>query len=471
MGKKIKISLCVGLFLVMSFCYATVVLSFADDFFSSDDLFVEETEIINDEVGKELEVERVGFSGEMYLDLGYVSYLKDYDWFGLGKQNLNKMRNSMKANFLLDVRLTNGIKGFVNFGATCHPAGVDNGGLSQEGDTHSDATKKCCDLQIKEIFIDTNWDRKVYFRIGKQFIQWGQGYFWNPTDLINAQRREFFAPERPREGAYGLRVQIPFGISKNLFFFTGMDHAELVDDLPWSGKYEFLLGNTEMSLSAWVKKNYHPVYGLDFSGRVSKVDFQGEIGLSHGSDNKIMDYNSLEVTTEGDRWVPKISLGFTRCFTHNQIKERVRATMEFYYNEAGYDKNIFARVAGTTLEPMERLEVQKKFLEVYEPFMNFRYYLAYFCSLQKFITADNTLYMKGITNLADGSSSLSIGVSYNPALTDMVVDFAVNAGLGDKYTEATFLGDRRTWRLLSPFNNSVVFLIVSSDKTITCNRG
>jgi hypothetical protein len=38
---------------------------------------------------------------------------------------------------------------------------------------------------IKEFFIDTNLRQKVYFRMGKQVLKWGQGYFWNPSDLLH----------------------------------------------------------------------------------------------------------------------------------------------------------------------------------------------------------------------------------------------------------------------------------------------
>src|SRR5690606_24070602 len=96
----------------------------------------------------------------------------------------------------------------------------------------------------------------------------------------------------------------------------------------------------------------------------------------------IMDYDTLEVTKEDGDLIPKASFGFTRYFDHGDINDRISITGEFYYNGAGYEKNIFERIKA---EPYAK---QIFLTEVYQPYRNSKYYFSVFSSIRKFLDPD-----------------------------------------------------------------------------------
>lgn len=415
-----------------------------DILFSEEGMIIEEETLISETVDEELNEKRIGVSGEVTARTVYTNYSSSDNWFGLEDKE-NQLSNSIKADIFFDARLSDGSKGFLSLEASYYPQGITetiylDEILSESIGVEKITTKKYTDLCVNEFFVDANWKNRVYFRTGKQVLKWGRSYFWNPTDLINVERKDFFNLNNLRGGTYGIKVHIPFGVERNIYFFLGMDDAEEVDDLSFAGKYEFLAGNTEISLSSWIKKDYKPVYGFDISSRIADIDWRGEISLSRGDNVSYLDYDTLELVEEGNDWIPRASIGFTKFFDYGDISDRISLTGEVYYNGNGYDENIFHRIEGVS-DPIEKNELKGEFLEsVYEPYMNSKYYFAVFTSVNKFIVSNATLNLNCLTNLVDRSSSLSAGVSYTP-LTDLTINLNVNKSFGDMYTEATFMGN------------------------------
>jgi hypothetical protein len=223
-----------------------------------------------------------------------------------------------------------------------------------------------------------------------------------------------------------------------------MDDAETVDEASLAAKYEFLVGETEMSFSAVTGGGFKPVYGYDFSGaKLGGLNLHGEISLNLGDHQKMLNYDDLTVKNEADDWFPKACLGFTKYFTNGAIKDRISVTSEFYYNGAGYDQNIFQRVAAEPVSAVPSDPTPKQiFMPYYQPYMNSKYYMAIFSSIQKFMNPNVTLNINAIANLVDHSSTLTTGITYTPTLTDFTFDFHINGYFGDPNTEATFLGNR-----------------------------
>jgi len=404
-----------------------------EDFFSDDDFLVEEATVVSTDVGAELNTKRVEVTGQAASAMTYSLYSSSNNWFGRDQEE-HGLENLLTADFFVDIRLKDGIKSFLDFGVDYYPAGKDESSLAPGDETESSSSLQNTDFRLKEFFIDTNWEKRVYFRTGKQVLKWGRSYFWNPTDLINIEKKDFSDLEKTREGTYGTKIHLPFGAAKNIYAFVGMDNAKAVHDLSFAGKYEFLVGGTEMAFSVWIKKDAEPVYGFDISGRLFDLDLRGEMSLSTG---QRLDPENLGGLMEEEEWIPQISAGFTKYFNHGEINDRISVTGEFYYNHAGYDENIFERYKAASSE--EKYFFMK---DNYEPYMMSRYYLAFFTSISKFIRSDFTLNLNGIMNLVDNSAVLSTGLSYSPALTDLTVDFTVNGNFGEKYSETTFLGQQ-----------------------------
>ena len=404
-----------------------------DSLFSGDDTVVSSDQVVNDTTGDELQQKHLGFSGEINAATAYTNYSSDYDWTGKGGPETDQLSNQIAADFFLDIRLQNGIKGFLSFEADYYPA-ISPQELGLSGTDPQSITN----LAIKEFFVDSNWNNKVYFRTGKQVLQWGQCYFWNPTDLINVERKSFYDMDKVREGTFGEKIQIPSGVKQNTYFFVNMNDAKKLNDISLAGKYEFLVKNTEMSLSAWTKNGYTPVYGYDISGRVFDLDYRGEVSLSNGLTSPMLNYDTLAADSKDGEWIPRVSVGFTKSFDYGEVQDRINVTNEFYYNQAGYDKNIFQRLADNGDANLKATYLT----DYYQAYQNSKYYWGLFSSVGKFIVPEMTLSCNSIMNLVDKSATVSAGISYVPALTDMEFDFTINGALGGENTEATFMGSR-----------------------------
>lgn len=404
--------------------YSNLVLGEAeneDELFSSDETMVSEAEVVKDEVTEELNQKKLTLSGEVNTSSTYSKY--DYEnW--IGPYQKDDFSNLIYSDLFFDYRMGNGFKSFLSLELSYFPEG------------EIEEKEKKTDWEIKEFFVDAHWQNKVYFRAGKQILKWGQGYFWNPSDLINIEKKDFNDMDKTREGTYGLKVHIPDGVKRNTYFFLGMEDASSINDLSLAAKYEFVTGGTEMSFSAWLKEDFHPVYGFDISGWWLDMAVRGEVSLVNGDNHPTLNYDTL-TWEKKDGWIPRLCLGFTKNFDHKDILDRISITGEFYYNGAGYDENIFKRINSAG----DILTKQLFMKDAYQSYQNSKYYLAFFSSVQKFIDTDLTLNMNGIMNLVDGSIHLSSGLIYHPSLKDYEFEFRVSRYLGDDFSEATLFGN------------------------------
>ena len=142
---------------------------------------------------------RVGFSGSLTSVYSYSATRRFLQ--GKGTEG-NVFGPSIEGTGYLDVRLPEADKGFGAF------------------DVVYDPVEEKTEYSMPELFVDFNIGKKVYFRTGKQVVQWGRCYLWNPTDLINVEKKSFADKIGPREGTYGIKAHVPFGTALNLYGFA-----------------------------------------------------------------------------------------------------------------------------------------------------------------------------------------------------------------------------------------------------------
>lgn len=152
-----------------------------------------------------------------------------------------------------------------------------------------------------------------------------------------------------------------------------------------------------------------------------------------------MYYDTLKVDKEDDKWISRISAGFTKFFDYGDISDRISVSGELYYNSNGYDKNIYKKIDSITNLQEKQTKKTEYLSRVYQANMNSKYYAAVFTNINEFIDQDLSLNINGIINLIDYSKTISAGVSYQ-ARTDLSFDFNLMKFLGDKNTEATLFG-------------------------------
>ncbi|MBI5744076.1 MAG: hypothetical protein HY952_05970 [Elusimicrobia bacterium] len=369
----------------------------------------------------------VAFSGEVLLVENDVIY---------SSSSKNPLTSYLVGNLFLDARLKQGVKAFANMETT------------YRSDTRE--TKSA----LREAFLDFNVKNKVYFRGGKQVLQWGRCYLWNPTDLINIEKATFVRRLGYRDGAYGLKMHIPFGAEYNIYGFLDTGNAATDSDLGGALKFEFLTGRTEMAFSGWAKRNRRPVLGYDFSTRLGDVDIAGEYSAARRDNTRFLrdDSGTLDIVRKRAEWAQKAAINFSKGFRLGNYNDRLTVTGEFFYNQTGYRQNVFrdhsvynygsplAALGPTgTIVPVTSGSKRDFLLGhgLYEPNYLSRYYGAIFTSVTRFIIEDMTLSANYIRNLADDSGMLTTGVAYKN-MNDFSAGLLVNTFLGPGDREYTF---------------------------------
>jgi len=345
------------------------------------------------------------------------------------------------SNLLLDVRLPFDIKAFGNLETQYLP----------------DSMKPF--FALRELFLDANIKRMVYIRTGKQVLQWGRCYFWNPTDLVNVERKQFIDKIGYREGAYGIRVHVPVGTILNFYSFIDMKDLSSVDSIAGTAKIEYLLGNTEMAVSAWGKRYRDPFVGFDLSTNIMDFNIAGEVSVSKGTNYRMPSRAMMDVigtqgmgtlsaeqmfTTLGDSIITRACLGISRIFDLLNIEDRVTADLEFYYNQAGDNGNVFNNAKVIIVRdqmlkgPAGAQSSQGLLYSIYEPNSYSKFYVAFFTSVNQFIFYPLTLQINTIVNPNLGCAVLTTALNYQTQ-HNFSAGLSVNSFIGPENTEYTFM--------------------------------
>jgi hypothetical protein len=328
------------------------------------------------------------------------------------------------GDFNLDVRLPGSVKSYAN--AVLAYSAV-NDSLT---------------LQLNELFLDWNLNYRIFFRGGKQILQWGRGYFFNPVDLVNVEKKALVDELDGREGAFGLRIHVPYGTVANVYSFIDMGGVPRADSLALALKAEFLVKSVEFALSAWGRSKTDPVYGVDFSTSLGSLMLSGELALHQSLLTYDLgdDEDSL-IIIERKKWVPRLSLGAGHYFDFGDINDRILLQLEGYYNQAGSERSdlVPAGMSGRQAQDAFSQLSPDVVGSVFVPNSVSRWYLAGFATVSRFIVTEMTLSASGLANLNQSSGVLSVGLNYT-TLHNLSFDAIVTAFPGRSYTEYNIYG-------------------------------
>ncbi len=373
----------------------------------------------------------LGISGKI-LGRSQVGAARDY--FSEPDSKFSSLYSNMVGDAYIDARLLRGYKAYAN--------------LEWSADSVTA-------FRVPEMFLDANFDHKIYFRFGKQILQWGRCYFFNPTDLINIESKTFLQRIGGREGTLGTKLHIPFGTAANIYGFLNLNQVNRPDSLAGSLKAEFLTVGTEFSFMVYDKGGHIPVYGADISTRVLGIDLNGEVALYPELKTKTLAFaGPLPQIVENKReWSPKISIGAGKAFTVGGFKDRLNLVTEYYYNPAGDGSaymfgqngaqllsqlNSAAAIgAGTgTNSATISNQISSGLLSsgIYQPNSYSKNYAAFFASFSRFLIQDLTLSFNALGNLDQNSATVSSGIGYRD-LNDFGISVNINGFLGPVGTE------------------------------------
>ncbi|WP_460054807.1 hypothetical protein [Spirochaeta dissipatitropha] len=173
-------------------------------------------------------------------------------------------------------------------------------------------------IQIRELFSDVHYDNSIFFRVGKQNIQWGSGYFWSPADILSLVPIDPDKPEAEREGPLSVKATIPIREHSIDLYFIGNDAMQGISDTGIAGRAVLYLAPVELTLgSAYQREKPLRIISalnipigdvLGFSegrisfGREHKRYVPAEDGLSFSLEP---DDNLYFSGTAGFRWTPQ----------------------------------------------------------------------------------------------------------------------------------------------------------------------
>ena len=265
----------------------------------------------------------------------------------------NTLNNQLQNNLLVEARARRSTKAVVNLVNNVYAQG------KSEQHTITDATTGAvtkynetvyADYRFTEAFVDTNIARAVYFRAGKQVLVWGRGFFWNPSDVINAELRSATDAFQFREGTYGLRTHVPIGSGLNFYSFTGVGKSARAEDVLQAFKVEVAVSRAEFATGIIMAQKKVPTYLLEASTRFLTLDWRAEMTYAYGDNAQRIDVNTFNIFNPQtyqlrDQHVFKGVLSFGRSFEVFDVADRLTINVEYFYNGAGYSDNVFAQNA------------------------------------------------------------------------------------------------------------------------------
>ncbi len=406
--------------------------------FSDEDTVTPVEKMTDSKFEENNEKESVGFSGAIN---SRNSYSMNRDWLigNNASTAQNNLGNQIQTNAQLEARLKHSTKAVVNLVNNIYAQGRTEQRTFQDATTG--ATSRVnetvyADYRFTEAFVDTNINRAVYFRAGKQVLVWGRGFFWNPSDVINAELRSATDAFQFREGTYGLRTHVPFGSSLNFYAFTGVGRSNRAEDMIQAFKAEVAVSRAEFATGVIMGQKKVPTYIAEASTRFLTLDWRAEVTYAYGDNAQRIDPGSFNILNPvmyqlRDQHVFKGVLGFGRSFEVFDVANRLGINVEYFYNGAGYKENVFAE------SPLVRAYFVQN--GAYRPNFYGMHYLGLFVTYAKFFVNDLTLGLNGFGNLSDKTFVFSNIFTYLP-LFNLTLTWQNNIFTGQSIGEYTVSG-------------------------------
>lgn len=324
-------------------CFALFSISFFaqetdyDSFFSEDDLFGDfdpgietiessQTGTAQSAVGSFLKTEGVKIGGSISGSIN-PSWTWTDPWktgFEFDDFDSRSLNTSVDSTLYFDARPNEDTKFYGSFKTS----------LPYESNSLSP------NIRVFELFADRSYNDQLFFRFGKHTVKWGVGYFWSPADVINVTSINPLDPEAQREGPINLRLHVPIiGTQNNIWAYaivpSGIQTQDLVpEDIAYAGKYEMLLGNTELGLGAFWQRDHAPKAMLTATGSVWRFNLFGEAVASWGSDKEFVT-DVVTFKTEKNTKGLYFSCSVGGMYVDNTHK--FNAIFQYFYNgEKGY---------------------------------------------------------------------------------------------------------------------------------------
>jgi len=188
--------------------------------------------------------------------------------------------------------------------------------------------------KIDRAYIDYTKD-KFQVTIGRQRINWGQCFTWNPNDLFNAYSFfDFDYVEKP--GSDAIRLQYYTSNTSTLEFAIKEDNNHNVTS---AFLYRFDKWNYDIQFLGGILNEQDYVIGTGWSGNIKGASFRGEISYFQPKHN-FADTTGILVVSLGTDYTFKNSFMLQFEVLYNQNKGSGVTNFVDFYNESLSAKNL-----------------------------------------------------------------------------------------------------------------------------------
>ncbi|AHC13757.1 hypothetical protein L21SP2_0317 [Salinispira pacifica] len=223
----------------------------------------------------------------------------------------------------------------------------------EEGVATTSTTVETPNLDIFEFYSDVNWNQRLFFRFGKQTVNWGVGYFWSPGDFISLVPIDPDDPEAEREGPVAIKASLPFGLNMIDAYLIGDETVREFSELGVAGKASLYLAPVEIELGAGYQKDRPfrvmstarlPLRDITFFGE-GRLSFgrQGSV-VSDPGDLDVEPVPELPVFEEDDATYFSGTAGFLYLKSDLfESKTDLNLIAQYFFQGEGYDGSEYVR--------------------------------------------------------------------------------------------------------------------------------
>jgi hypothetical protein len=289
-----------------------------------------------------------------------------------------------------------------------------------------DAIGDSSEFHIREMFVDGNvGNGHLWIRAGKQVLQWGRGILWTPTDLVNVEGKTLVPRAGAREGATGVRLQVPIGEATNLYAFVNLADASAFDSISAAWRAETVVGPAEVALSGWNRMDAPTALGADGSTGFWGWDLQAGVLWQSGdiAPRPALDDSAHWILARDEnRQQVRAGGGIGRDITVLGVPQRLRVDLEGFWQSDPIGSGILKQ---TAVHPWAGESVLERALApnlnefsflamsgAYTPNQLSSAYIAGMATLQQFIQQDLALSVQALENLQDKSGLSTVGLSW-----------------------------------------------------------
>jgi hypothetical protein len=276
---------------------------------------------------------------------GYLTNMQSYmfrswkgDWIAdnLIHNRLNfrwqNNRNTFNAALEIRNRFISGetVKGFPGYDRVVEG---DNGfvGLSKN---ISKGYSYILNSKIDRLYFDYTLN-KFQVRVGRQRINWGQCYTWNPNDLFNTYSFfDFDYVEKP--GCDALRLMYYPNATSGIELAFKADSAHKITTAFF---YHFNKWNYDIQFLGGIYNDNDFVIGTGWSGNIKDASFRGEISYFRPGDH-FSDTTGTLVFSLGSEYTFRNSLTIQSELLYNQMNSRYTGNFSDLYNMGLSAKNL-----------------------------------------------------------------------------------------------------------------------------------